>query len=130
MDKHVDINNQLESLPLTGVPILLSSMIDILGVAITYRLLCDYGGRVKYVAKRPERCFIVQYAAPDQVIAFCREYGGESIEMPKKDHLERRMRNCNILDELHRGLSVSDVAHRYSLSMRQVRNIKNAGRLE
>ncbi|MEN9585796.1 MAG: hypothetical protein RLZZ616_2802, partial [Pseudomonadota bacterium] len=36
----------------------------------------------------------------------------------------------NILDELHRGLSVSDVAHRYSLSMRQVRNIKNAGRLE
>lgn len=130
MDKHVDITNQLTSLPLTGVPILLSSMIDILGVAITYRLLCDYGGRVKYVAKRPERCFIVQYAAPDQVSAFCREYGGESIEMPKKDHLERRMRNCNILDELHRGLSVSDVAHRYSLSMRQVRNIKNAGRLE
>ena len=130
MDKHVDITNQLASLPLTGVPILLARMMDILGVAITYRLLCDYGGRVKYVAKRPERCFIVQYAAPDKVIAFCREYGGESIEMPKKDRLERRMRNCNILDELHRGLSVSDIAHRYSLSMRQVRNIKNAGRLE
>ncbi|MCF5891974.1 hypothetical protein K3H46_13180 [Aeromonas veronii] len=130
MDKHVDITNQLVSLPLTGVPILLARMIDILGVAITYRLLDDYGGLVKYVAKRPERCFIRQYADPEQVIAFCQEYGGESIEMPKKDHLERRLRNCNILDELHRGLSVSDVAHRYNLSMRQVRNIKNAGRLE
>lgn len=130
MDKCVDIIKELTSLSLKGVPFLLSNMIDILGVEATYHILSDYGGRVKYVAKHPERCFISQYVTRDKVNKFCREYGGDSIEIPKKDHLERRMRNRKILGELHRGISVSEVAHRYSLSMRQVRNIKSGELLE
>lgn len=121
----MSVQDELKELPLSGMPFLLTHMLSTLGVTAVYEILNAYGGRVKYIAKHPERCFLIQYAPIDHVAAFCLVFGGESIEIPKVDHLERRLRNKKILVELHDGGSVSDIAHRYCLSMRQVRNIRN-----
>ncbi len=116
--------NELEQISCQELPSMLQDIVHLIGMENTYRLLSQYGGQIKYVTKHPSKCIFRSCVAEQELTCFCHELGGLTIEVPKLDHLEKRVRKIRIDQGLQRGVSVSEVARRYQLCVRHVRNTK------
>lgn len=98
------------------------------GVREAYFFVKEFGGSKIYIPKYPERSHL-KYILPNSLLGqLSKYYGGELVEVPKIDHFERYARNQLILEMIVGGKKNGEIAKRFSLSYRQVANIKRRHR--
>lgn len=104
-------------------------LIGVIGIADTYKITRTYGGTRVYIPKTlpPSKCTLA--ISPAGITALQRDYGGESIEIPKSASIDRFVRNISIFKMLEEGRSIRDIARHYDLSVRQINNIRANNRL-
>lgn len=108
------------------LPHSLRALIECIGVEQAYRLTCLFGGRPRYIPKNPARSALAQLLPAAALQALTARFAGTSLEIPKPDHFERQLRDRRILRESTEGLSRSELANRYGLSLRQIGNIRRS----
>lgn len=109
---------------------LLPRLVDAIGMEATVKLLQARGGALLELPKSAERSALLvdligQEAAARLIAAFP---GYDRISLPMPDKLLTRTRNVEILADLERGDSERIVARRYSLTVRQVQNVRREAR--
>lgn len=99
-------------------------LIDVIGVADTYKITKTYGGTRVYIPKTlpPAKCDL--QISIEGISALQKGYGGESIEIPKSASIDRFIRNISILQLIDDGISARKIAIKYDLSVRQINNIR------
>ncbi|WP_122032167.1 Mor transcription activator family protein [Aliivibrio sp. EL58] len=121
-------NNLIESFLLKinveTLPKQLKELIELIGPVDTYTFLCHYGGKIKYIAKNPSRTEMKHVMNETALKRLCANYGGSTIEVPKQEHLDRQVRNKLIKNASMEGVSRSQLATRFNLSVRHIGNIK------
>lgn len=106
-------------------PMLAQEMAAVISPELVKKVLSTYGGTRLYIpngfvySNHPLIDLIGDEAA--QVLA--QKFGGESIEIPKDDAIQRQVRNAQIIKDIDAGLSQSKAALRYRLTERRIRHI-------
>ena len=100
---------------------------SLIGISNTLELIEAYGGRDLVIPRKHAVSVNNEIAS---IIGFQRlqvlaeHFGGDTLEMPKARSIKTYMRNRLILDN-PKNESRASLAHKYNLSMRQLRNIIN-----
>ncbi|WP_070972033.1 Mor transcription activator family protein [Vibrio sonorensis] len=115
----------LDNLDTTIMPKQVQELIELLGVNEAYEFICQFGGQVKYIAKSPQRTSLKTVIKPENLAVLCAHFGGITLEVPKREHFDRQIRNLQIKQASVDGASRSELALKYNLSIRQIGNIKN-----
>ncbi|MFF7710057.1 Mor transcription activator family protein [Pseudomonas sp. NPDC007930] len=116
--------NTLKRIDISQLPQSLQLLIDCIGVEQAYRLTCLFGGCPKYIPKHAERTRLAQLIPADTLKALIQRFAGAAVEIPKPDHFFRQLRNQQIQEESDLGLSRTELAKKYGLSLRQIGNIR------
>lgn len=115
----------LDSIDTTIMPKQVQELIELLGVNEAYQFICQFGGQVKYIAKSPQRTSLKTAVKPENLAVLCAHFGGITLEVPKREHFDRQIRNLQIKQDSGDGASRSELALKYNLSIRHIGNIKN-----
>lgn len=100
-------------------------LIELIGLGETATLLEHHGGLPKYIPKKVTwSCRLLRTISRDSLARLSRRYGGESIELPKIDHIHRLIRNLEIIRRSENGDTRSELMAEYHLSRRQIANIR------
>lgn len=113
------LNTNVEALPKQ-----LKELVELIGPIDTYIFISHYGGQIKYIAKNPSRTKMKHIMNEKALKHLCANYGGSTIEVPKQEHLERQIRNKLIKNASMKGISRSQLATQFNLSVRHIGNIK------
>lgn len=115
----------LESIDTSIMPKQVQELIELLGIDDAYAFICQFSGQVKYIAKNPQRTSLKNLVKPENLKVLCTNFGGISLEVPKREHFDRQIRNWQIKQASENGVSRSELAHKYNLSIRHIGSIKN-----
>ncbi len=119
-----DTNLSIEKLEWSTLPARLCEIKDIAGPAAALSLAERYGGASVYVPvkSRPEHPLskLLGLKAAD---AISRVYGGDRLEVPKKDSIVRQLRGRKIRERRREGASISKLAFEFGLSRRRILQI-------
>ncbi|MGL5007997.1 MAG: Mor transcription activator family protein [Plesiomonas sp.] len=118
------ITSTLNEIDTTKMPRLLQELIELLGLSEAYDFICQFGGQVKYIAKNPERTALKKTVKKESLDILCSNFGGITLEIPKREHFDRQIRNWEIKEASECGASRSELAIKYNLSIRHIGNIK------
>jgi uncharacterized protein (DUF433 family) len=107
------------------LPGILREFADLIGLPATLRLVESYGGVRLYVPQRLAEdhplALLIGASAARQLADV---YGGEEhFDIPRAVAIARQVRNRRLREERDRGMSHRDLALKYGLTERQVRNI-------
>lgn len=113
------------------LPPQLRTLVKVLGVAETLRLLQARGGVPTYIAQNPEQSALREILSPQALEALCAQFGREVIDLPKPDKLLAQIRNHYIREVRRRGTkSGRQLARELGLSWRMIKIICAEGREE
>lgn len=92
-----------------------------------YELLCErLGGTLLYIPRSPvsnaRLTLAIGHAAATKL---CRSLAGQTLYLPSRLSLASRRRREEVLYDLRRGLSTSEIAIRHGISAQHIRNIRN-----
>ena len=114
-----------EAMDLRRLPRRIGDLVDAMGWTPTLRLLGCFGGSSVYVPKKAASGSRLHAVLGDDALAkLAAVYPGETVELPKIDHVQRQMRDLQIVSDLRRGCSSGALAEKYGLTRRQITNIK------
>lgn len=104
----------------------MDEIIEIIG-EVAFELLCErLGGTLLYIPKDPvpnsRLTLAIGHAAATKL---CRSLAGQTLYLPSRLSLARRRRREEVLYDLRRGLSTSEIAIRHGISAQHIRNIRN-----
>lgn len=120
-----DANSTLRYIDTSTMPKQVQELIELLGMEDAYDFICQFGGQVKYIAKCPERTTLKETMKLSNLEALCANFGGVTLEVPKREHFDRQIRNWRIKQASEAGASRSSLAMKYNLSIRHIGNIKS-----
>ncbi|HDX8454743.1 Mor transcription activator family protein [Aeromonas hydrophila] len=112
----------LAYIDVTRLPGQLQELIDIMGLEEAYMFTQSFGGQCKYIPKSPKRH--AAYCSEVAMGRLCNALGGLSIEVPLAKHIDRQLRNREIMAQSESGKSRTQLAKEFGLGTRQVANIK------
>ncbi|MDM5064279.1 hypothetical protein OB934_15945 [Aeromonas salmonicida] len=105
-----------------SLPRQLQELIDIMGLEEAYLFTQSFGGQCKYIPKLPRHRELCHSDLASSRL--CHALGGLSIEVPLAKHIDRQLRNREIMAKLESGKSRTQLAREFDLGMRQIANIK------
>ncbi|MGL4353641.1 MAG: Mor transcription activator family protein [Aeromonas popoffii] len=106
----------------TCLPGQLQELIDIMGLEEAYLFTQSFGGQCKYIPKQPRHNELCRSEVATSRL--CHALGGLSIEVPLAKHIDRQLRNREIIAQLENGRSRTQLAREFDLGIRQIANIK------
>lgn len=111
---------------LKGLPPIHRAVVRALGIARAGKFLTEYGGVTQHIPKFKPTAFGLTADELDRLrIALAAHLDYEKngkIDLPKPDKVFRQARNLQIRKE-RESCSIRNVAHTYSLTSRQIKNI-------
>jgi hypothetical protein len=108
------------------LPASVQDLVKLIGMEDTRKLLSLYGGMRKYIPSgRSQNTNLENILSRPSFEAICREYGGDTIELPKVDSLVRAERDLEIFLQSSRGVSRKDLSKAYGLTIRHIGNIRS-----
>ncbi|MBU2712153.1 MULTISPECIES: Mor transcription activator family protein [Zooshikella] len=108
------------------LPLTLQELVDCIGIKQTFILTLKYGGRPLYIAKNPDRSVLQSFLDEYAVNALSERFSGTTLEIPKKDHFFRQLRNQAIVSDTEKGASRRELAVKYGLCLRHIGNIRKS----
>lgn len=113
------------------LPPQLRTLVKLIGVAETLRLLAARGGVPTYIAQDPEQSALREFLQRESVEILCGHFGREVIDLPKADKLLAQIRNHYIREARRHGTkSGRQLARELGLSWRMIKIICAEGREE
>lgn len=107
-----------------ALPESLRELVRVIGEADTMRLIGTHGGARVAVPATPKEVHPLRMVLSDGAFAcLVREYGGESLELPKGDAYLRVLRHDQVRQCREQGLTVDETAEATGYSRRHVINI-------
>lgn len=119
-------HDELNHIDVKQLPYSLQELIACIGLENAYLLTRAFGGRTKYIPKQINRTRLASVLPVAALEALVGQFAGLAIEIPKVDHFTRQLRNQQIQKESSLGLSRSQLADKYGLSLRQIGNIRRS----
>ena len=99
-------------------------LIDLLGEQRAHRLMTAFPGIPVYIpAKAKKGHPIAKAIGEDGMETLCRHFQGETITVPKGEHLNQERRNADIYRRVEQGESPAEIAKRYNICYRTVLSI-------
>lgn len=111
-------------LPVQYLPSGLRIIADACGWDVMWKLWDNFAGGRLNVPKTPtddNPIFVI--LNPDEATVFCREFGGEIVNVPKADAAKRAVRDKALRAERAAGVSTHLLCSKYNLSYRQIQTI-------
>lgn len=104
---------------------ILKDLVALLGHQPAIELVRAMGGRrLKVPAEIHQDHALVYIVGWEAAQLLAKEYGGaDSVDLPAERNFLVDMRNDAILDEYHRGRSITWLSHTYGISRRQVNSV-------
>lgn len=115
----------LDNIDTSIMPKQIQELIELLGINEAYKFICQFGGQVKYIAKSPQRTSLKTLVKEENLAVLCAHLGGITLEVPKREHFDRQIRNYQIKQASKNGASRSELALKFNLSIRHIGNIKS-----
>lgn len=107
---------------LTQLPFVVQDIANVIGLEDTLKLIDRYKGTPMYVPMQVKaEGMILKVIGLNSTIKLIKQFGGDTLDMPKCSAAIRTIRNNFILKS---KLSVCEVAKKFDLTPRQIRNIK------
>lgn len=117
------------SLDTSKLPERLNELINLIGLPETLKLLESKGGSACYIPKSVKpHCPLLKIISFESIAKLSAEYCGESIDLPKADHINRQIRDREIIRKSILGASRNELVNQYNLSRRQIGNIRRSQR--
>ncbi|PPD19091.1 MAG: hypothetical protein CTY18_06065 [Methylomonas sp.] len=111
-------------LPVQYLPEGLRTIADACGWDVMWKLWDNFAGGRLNVPKKPSDdnpIFLVLNSAESAV--FCREFGGEILNIPKADAAKRAVRDQALRAERSAGMEINRLCLKYKLTYRQIQTI-------
>ena len=124
----MEINQeQLSEIDESKLPESIVELFDLIGREETLKLLTACGGRAIYIPKkRTTRSILLKTIDEKSLHKLSERYCGETIPIPKIDHVLRQIRNMEIIKKSKKGESRGQLVMEYKLSSRQIGNIRRS----
>ena len=118
------MNTPSPAVDVSTLPPQLRRLVRALGVADTLRLLKHRGGTRLEFPDKGTRGFLVELLGLEQTRALLNAFEGQPrIDLPKLDKITTQIRDREIRADHAAGISVTTLAVRHDLTMRQIWNI-------
>lgn len=107
---------------LTQLPFVVQDIANLIGLEDALKLIDRYKGTPMYVPMQVKTDgVILKLIGLNNTIKLIKQFGGETLDMPKCSAAIRTIRNNIIINS---SLSVCEIAKKFDLTPRQIRNIK------
>lgn len=112
----------------TTLPPLLAEIAEVIGLPLALKLAAECGGTYVYISTRPRADnAAARVIGLEAMRKLGKHFGAGLIEMPVATSVHRSRRNALIRRSAKLGLSQSQLARRYNLTVRHIRRICSPG---
>lgn len=127
IDRHCP---DLAGVDLRLLPPQLRNLVRLIGLPETVKLLRARGGRPTYIPANPGQAKLLKEVLCDaSLTALAREYGNQTIDLPKADKVLKQIRDQYILQACSQGCkSGRELAEEFGLTWRSIKYIKAKAR--
>lgn len=113
------------------LPCILRKLSELIGIKAALSIADVFGGEKIYVARwspdmskqGKDTARLIQCIGNDSAQKVCDLFGGSHIVIPSCKNLIREVRNKSIRADAHSKIKRGEMAHKYGLSVRQIRRI-------
>ncbi|MBF0444838.1 MAG: hypothetical protein HQL68_04565 [Magnetococcales bacterium] len=108
------------------LPESIQPLVELIGLSEVLNLVQKCGGLEVIFSRNPKPdSILVQGVGMDIAIKLGRYYGGERVSIPKAEAMVKQLRNRAIIADADNGLTDNQLAAKYKLTTRWVREIVN-----